>query len=295
MRYKNLFFFSITIILVLLSTYLIYDNTLKRDAILQQNQDLKSAYYHISDLTGSLSNAIQDINYLNFTLKQRESQISNLNKQVTNYAQELEKKEDVIVNANQEIEKLEEENKYKEAQLTELVKSLQTIGDSKIIQEVYHGTLVLYQNEMVYARMKPLFMQVADDQEDYSRLGIPFFYFKDEQPLTDEEKQILGAYYSLYDYILIYNATNDVRVIYHEIAHIIYKNFFLNNQNNLDIWKADYQILKENNLLSTEYAYTNEQEGFSEEYSIYKTNSNPNQPQEIVQTIFVPVDTFLRS
>ena len=288
MGYKNLFFFSVTIILALLSTYLIYDNTLKKDAITQQSQDLKSAYSQISFLAESLSDAIQDINYLNFTLIQRESQISNLNKQVTNYAQELEEKEDIILNANEEIERLEQD-------FSNLVDSLQTIGDNKIIQEVYHGTLVLYQNELVYARMKPLFSQVADDQEDYSKLGIPFFYFKDEQPLTEQEKQILGAYYSLYDYILIYNSTNDVRVIYHEIAHIIYKNFFLNNQNNLDIWEADYQILKDNNLLSTEYAYTNEQEGFSEEYSIYRTNSNPNQPQEIIDTIFIPIDTFLRS
>lgn len=288
MKYKNVFFFSVAIILILLNAYLIYDDSVKGNIITQQDQDLKSAYSQISSLAGSLSNAIQDINYLNFTLNVRESQISNLNQKVTNY-------ENVIVSTKQEIQNLEEENKKKEAQLNELVNSLQTIGDNKIIQETYHGTFVLYQNEMVYARMKPLFSQVADDLEDYSKLGIPFFYFKDEQPLTDQEKQILGAYYSLYDYILIYNETNDVRVIYHEIAHIIYKNFFLNNRDNLNIWKADYQILKDNHLLSTEYAYTDEQEGFAEEYSIYKTNSNPNQPKEIVQSIFVPIDAFLRS
>ena len=91
-----------------------------------------------------------------------------------------------------------------------MITSLQTVEDNKIIQESYKGTLVLYKNEVVYAKMKPLFSQVADDPEDYSKLGIPFFYFKDETVLTAEEKQILGEYYTLYDYIIIYNGTDNV-------------------------------------------------------------------------------------
>lgn len=285
---KNIFFISITLILVVLTSYLIYDNNIKSDLINQKNLELSNAYSQINAITGELTKATEDIDSLNNLVIKKDSQIGNLN-------ETIKKQNNVIINANQEINQLEEENENKEQQLNQLYNSLQSIGDNRIIEKSYHNTLVLYQNELIYARMSPLFAQVEDDPEDYSKLGIPFFYFKDENPLTEQEKQILGAYYSLYDYILIYNATTDVKVIYHEIGHIIYKNFFLNNQNNLDIWENDYQILKENNLLSSSYAYTDEQEGFSEEYAAYKTDSNPNQPIEIKQTIFEPVDSFLRS
>lgn len=285
---KNIFFISITLILVVFAGYLIYDNSAKSDIINQQTLELQNAYNQINKITGQLSNSVDYSKQLNSIIKQKESDIANLSTEVKD-------KENIIINANERIDKLKEEKQQQEQELNQLITSLQTVEDNKVIQEMYHNTFVLYQNEVVYARMSPLFAQIADDPEDYSKLGIPFFYFKDENPLTDEEKQILGAYYSLYDYIIIYNATEDVHVIYHEIGHIIYKNYFLNNQNNLDIWKYDYQLLKDNNALSSEYAYTDELEGFSEEYAAYKTNSNPNQPAEIKQTIFEPIDNFLRS
>lgn len=287
MEHKNIFFLSIVTILIVLNGYLIYNTTDKTDIINQQTTDLKNAYNQINIISGKLSNAIQNIQFLNSTIRQRESEISSL-------SQEVKEKESAIVSATQDIQRLEEENKNKEQELNNLYTSLQNVEGNKIIKEDYHNTLVLYENELVYAKMSPIFSQVSDDPEDYSKLGIPFFYFKDDTVLTDEEKQILGAYYTLYNYILIYNATSDVSVIYHEIGHIIYKNFFADNPNNLDIWKSDYAILKENHLLSSEYAYTSEQEGFSEEYAAYKTNSNPNQPIEIKEGIFEPIDAALR-
>jgi len=96
-----------------------------------------------------------------------------------------------------------------------------------------------------------------------------------------EDGIILGTYSSLYDYIYIYKDNNDSRTIYHEIGHIIYKNLFIEVKSNLEIWKDFYNQLKEANLLSTQYSYTNEIEGFSEEYSVYKTGFK-QQPQEVV-------------
>lgn len=295
MENKTILAVSTLMLLTVLTSYLVYDNSIKSDVIFQQRSELENARNQLDIISQQLTNSLQHISYLNNTIKQKESTISSLSSEVTNYKEELQEKEDVIIGATKKIENLQEENEQREQELNQLITSLQTVGDNKIIQESYHNTLVLYKNEVVYVKMKPLFSQVEDDQEDYSKLGIPFFYFKDETALTEEEKQILGAYYSLYDYILIYNGTDNVAVIYHEIAHMIYKEFFLKNANNLEIWKADYNILKDNNLLSTNYAYTNEQEGFSEEYAAYKTNFNPNQPIEIKQTIFEPIDAFLRS
>ncbi|MDD5649521.1 MAG: hypothetical protein PHF86_03775 [Candidatus Nanoarchaeia archaeon] len=295
MENKHILAISTLMLLTVLTSYLIYDNSIKSNLIDQQRIELENARNQINIITGQLSNSLEHIDYLNSTLTEKESKISNLTKEVTNYRQEIQEKNNVLISATKEITKLQEETKYKDQQLNQLINSLQTVQNNKIIQETYKGTLVLYKNEIVYAKMKPLFSQIADDQEDYSKLGIPFFYFKDETILTNEEKQILGEYYTLYDYIIIYNGTENVNVIYHEIGHIIYKNFFANNPSNLEIWQYDYNLLKENNLLSSNYAYSNEQEGFAEEYAYYKTNSNPNQPIEIKQTIFEPIDAYLRN
>ena len=54
-----------------------------------------------------------------------------------------------------------------------------------------------------------------------------------------------------------------------------------------------YNDLKAKKLLSSNYAYTNESEGFAEESEFYKLNKNPKQPQQ-VKEIFEFIDELLQ-
>ena len=161
--------------------------------------------------------------------------------------------------------------------------------EGKLIVDEYGGTLVLYDTPEVYSLMSPIFNEVKQDRLDYSKLGIPFFYFKDEEKKA-EEGLVLGTYSSLYNYIFIYKG-GDKKTIYHEIGHIVYKKFFLENSNILKVWQDMYKQLKELNLLSSEYAKTSEVEGFAEEYAAFKLNLE--QPPAVV-SLMSQIENFLR-
>ena len=74
---------------------------------------------------------------------------------------------------------------------------------------------------------------------------------------------------------------------------MIYQRLFAENENNKEIWSDMYSDLKQYSLLSSQYAYENELEGFAEEYSFYKTGLNPNHPNA-VKDMFDQIDTSLR-
>jgi len=176
--------------------------------------------------------------------------------------------------------------------IIEAQKSLSEEG--KIIVDMYYKTLVLYDNSEIYLTKKPLFDKIKEDPQDYSKLGIPFFYFKDEVKQQGDNIEILGEYSRLYDYIYIYRNANSTDVIYHEIGHIIFKTFFLEDESNLNTWVSIYNNAKANNRLSSQYSYTDEVEGFAEEWVAHKTGSNPIQDPNIVG-IMEQVDGFLKA
>ena len=61
----------------------------------------------------------------------------------------------------------------------------------------------------------------------------------------------------------------------------------------LDQWINLYNDLKSKRTLSSNYAYTNANEGFAEEYTYYKLNKNPEQPQ-ILKEGFEFIDELLQ-
>ncbi len=274
------------ILLVGTSSYLgysLYNTEMQLNSTITQLQstisDLESARHDIAQKTSKISSL--------------EGDVSSLTGEVTSYKYEVAEKQRKIIESQAEISKLSkiaEEQKKKIASLRDILRDLDKTGN--LISENYYDTLILYDNSQLYELFKPLFAQVADDQEDYSQLGIPFIYFRD-QSKKNEEGIILGQYSGLYDTIFIYNDASEVRTIYHEIAHIIYQRFFAENANNKQVWSDTYNYLKQNSLLSTSYGYESEIEGFAEEYSVYKTNANPSQPEN-VKSIFSQLDAALR-
>jgi len=249
------------------------------------SNDLNSAKNKISDLDNIVNDKIEEINSLNEKAISLESEL-NATKQT------VQEKEQQIIKSTQQIEELTKVSDEQKDRIADIIKAQEALDEEgKIIVDNYKKSLVLYDNSVVFTNMYPFFEQVKDDSQDYSKLGIPFFYFKDEVK-TEGNRQILGEYSGLYDYIYIYKGANGTSVIYHEIAHIIFKTFFLDNDNNLNVWVNLYNNLKNDKLLSSAYSYDNEVEGFAEEYAYYKTGLNPNQPQA-VKDLFRQVDGFL--
>lgn len=249
------------------------------------SSDLLSANNKLEDLNNLVNDKVKEITNLNNKVTDLENKL-NITKQT------VQEKEQQIIKSTQQIEELTKVSDEQKNRISEIIKAQEALSEEgKIIVDNYKKSLVLYDNSAVFTNMYSLFEQIKDDSQDYSKLGIPFFYFKDEVK-TEGNKQILGEYSSLYDYIYIYKGANSTSVIYHEIAHIIFKTFFLDNDNNLNAWVNLYNDLKANNLLSSVYSYENEVEGFAEEYAYYKTGLNLNQPQA-VKDLFRQVDGFL--
>ncbi|HLD15904.1 MAG TPA: hypothetical protein VJB94_04980 [Candidatus Nanoarchaeia archaeon] len=260
-------FISIIVISLIIISYLTYDHFQKSEIILKQSAE-------ISEKADLLATANSNIEFLNTTLKERDNKISELSSTVS-------QKESEIIKSTEKISELEQIKASKERQIQDLKEAQAALKEEgKIIVDMYKNTLILYDDPKIYSAQYKYMEYIKNDGMDYSKLGIPFIYFRDESKKT-EDGIILGTYSSLYDYIYIYKDNNDSRTIYHEIGHIIYKNLFIEVKSNLEIWKDFYNQLKEANLLSTQYSYTNEIEGFSEEYSVYKTGFK-QQPQEVV-------------
>ncbi len=272
--------------LIITSGYLGYD-------LYNTKLALNSTLNNLHSTSLNLDKANQDIIQKSSVIDSLKKEVSQLSGEIVGYQFEVAEKQQKIIESQNEISKLSqltEEQKSKIDSLRSVLKDLDDTGN--LISEYYHDTLILYDNSELYELFKPLWLQVADDPEDYSQLGIPFVYFRDESK-KDEENIVLGQYSGLYDTIFIYNDASEVRVIYHEIAHMIYQRLFAENENNKEIWSNMYADLKQYNLLSSQYAYENELEGFAEEYSFYKTGLNPNQP-EAVKDMFDQIDTSLR-
>ena len=234
------------------------------------------------------------------TLAERESEILDLNSniedlksQIVGYQFDIADKELKIKQSETKIEELTEVTKTQEENINRLRNVLSDLDNTgNLISENYGETLILYDNSKIFELFRPLWKQVEDNPEDYTKLGIAFVYFRD-QSKKYEENIVLGQYNGLFDTIFIYSDTTNVKTIYHEIAHTIYKKIFQENKNNEKIWEDLYKQLKDNQLLSSQYAYTDELEGFSEEYAYYKTGLNPNQPAAVVN-LMEQIDESLR-
>ena len=261
---SKLWFFIVLIAAIIVVSYLVYDNLQKKEIIIKQSEE-------IQEKTDLLQTANNNINFLNTTLAERNKKISELTSTVT-------EKESEIIRSTQKITELEQITASKQKQIEDLKEAQSRLKDEgKIIVDIYKNTLVLYDDPDIYAAQYKFMDVVKEDGMDYSKLGIPFIYFRDESKKT-EDGVILGTYSSLYDYIYIYKDNNDTRTLYHEIAHIIYKKLFLEVKSNLAIWQDLYTQLKEADSLSTSYSYTDEIEGFAEEYSVYKTDYKEQHP-----------------
>lgn len=253
----------------------------------------------IVGLTDDLLSANNQIINLNNVVIGKDSEISNLNIKISGLENELsatkqtvKEKEEEIIKSVEQIEELTQVSEEQRNRIEDIIEAQESLNEAgKIIVNNYRKSLILYENAAIYTLAYPFMEEVKDDNEDYSKLGIPFFYFRDETK-NEGNKQILGEYSGLYDYIYIYKGINSTHVIYHEIAHIMFKRFFLNNDQNLNVWVNLYNDLKANNLLSSVYSAENEVEGFAEEYSYYKTNGNPNQPGAL-KDLFRQVDGFI--
>ena len=275
----------IVIGLLVISGVLGFEIYLKSQEVVKLSNDLLSANNKISELINVVRDKGIEINNLN-------ERVIDLENELNATKQTVQEKEQQIIKSTQQIEELTKVSDEQKNRISDIIKAQEALDEQgKIIVENYKKSLILYDNSVVFTNMYSLFEQIKDDSQDYSKLGIPFFYFRDEVK-TEGNRQILGEYSGLYDYIYIYKGANSTGVIYHEIAHIIFKTFFLENDNNLNVWVNLYSDLKSNNLLSSAYSYENEVEGFAEEYAYYKTGLNPNQPQA-VKDLFRQVDGFL--
>ena len=162
----------------------------------------------------------------------------------------------------------------------------------RIYKEEYCDTLVLYANKEVYKKSSKVFETIKNGKENYSKLGISFIYFSDKE--GEDGEKYGGLFKSKYNTILIFKSNlSDTRSLYHEFGHSIYKIFFKSNKKMLDQWINLYNDLKSKRTLSSNYAYTNANEGFAEEYAYYKLNKNPEQPQ-ILKEGFEFIDELLQ-
>ncbi|MEK6904389.1 MAG: hypothetical protein AABW87_02230 [Nanoarchaeota archaeon] len=277
METKRVFTIIGFVVLILTASYLAYDNYQKKNIIHERN-------IKINETLGELDVATGNINFLNETLTIKNKEIEELSQDVTSKQQRISEQEFKIKEITETTLNQKEEIQH----LREVQANLQEEG--KIIVDQYKATLVLYDNVDIYEKQSPFMEIIKSDPISYSKLGIPFFYFRDETKKV-EDSVILGTYSTLYNYIYIYRDNNDTRTLYHEIAHIIYKKLFLEVPSNLQTWKDFYKQLKDANLLSTEYSKKDEIEGFAEEYSVYKTGVK-NQPQS-VKDFFRDVDEVI--
>lgn len=304
---KGAFYGIIAFLAVIILTSL-YFNVDQSSIIKEKESAINSLSTDLSKTQSELIISKNNISILSNSLKQTDSLISSLKKQVislggqvqelstkvTDYENVVKDQEEQLSSSFQKIEELSKITESQQNQINQLVSDFSKTISGDLIQEPYGGSLVLYDSAETYAEKAPLFAQIKDDSEKYYKLGIPFFYFKNSTKLTGEEQTILGEYSGLYDYIFIYKDTTEVRVIYHEIGHIIYRRFFEEIPENIAMWQDYYNFLKANNYLSSGYAYTDPGEGFAEEYSYYQTKENPNQHHQM--NIFMdPINNWLKS
>ena len=278
MKAIHLMLFSI-VILIGSTSYLGYD-------LYNTKIELNNTQIELASTTSQLKSTEADLEAANNDIAQKKSEISSLKGEVTGLIQEVTQNLKEIG----DLTKQSEEQKKDISRLRGILSDLDDTGN--LISENYDETLILYDNSEMFELFKPLWQVVEAEKEEYSKLGIAFIYFRDESKKY-EEQTVLGQYNTLFDTIFIYSDASSTRTIYHEIAHTIYKRVFEENQNNQEIWDNLYDQLKEAQLLSSQYAYTNELEGFAEEYAYYKTGLNANQPQA-VKDLMEQVDESLR-
>lgn len=303
---KEVFYGLIAFLAVIVLTSL-YVNIEQNSTINEKETKINSLSDDLSKIQSELIISKNNITILSNTLNQKENlisslknqvmglggQIQELSGQVKDYESVIKDQEQQISSSSQKIEELSQLTESQQSQINSLVSDFSKTLGGGLIQEPYGGSMVLYDSAETYAEKAPLMAQIKDDPEKYYKLGIPFFYFKNSTKLTEQEQTILGEYSGLYDYIFIYKDTTEVKVIYHEIGHIIYKKFFEEIPNNMAMWNDYYNFLKTNNYLSSAYAYTSPKEGFSEEYAYYQTKLNPNQHQQM--NIFMyPINDWLK-
>ena len=301
-------FYGVISLLVVSLLISVYFNVDQNSIIGDKESEIFSLSEQLSQTQENLIITKNNLTQISNALTQKESlisslknqitglggQIEELNTQVKDYTELVKDQEQQLASSSQKIQELSTLTETQQKQITNLVNQFSQNLGGTLIQENYGGSLVLYDDVQVYAEKSVLFSQIKDDPEKYYKLGIPFFYFKNSTKLTEQEQTILGEYSGLYDYIFIYKDTTEVKVIYHEIGHIIYTRFFEEIPENEAIWMDYYNFLKTNNYLSSSYAYTSPKEGFSEEYAYYQTKLNPNQHQQM--NIFMdPINNWLKA
>ena len=244
------------------------ERSLKTEMDLRKSLDkIKDANLRLSDKDDEISQLIDRVSSLLGERSKLQKQVSNLVKEKLDLTKGVREKSKELEISKSELEELSSATKKQNERIQALIEKQQSEGKyQKVISEEYQLTLAIYDSEETYSFFHPLFIEVMQDGTNYSRLAIPFFYFRDEK---GEEGDLYGLNYFGYDYILIFIG-GDKYTIYHEIAHAIYKELFLKNSENFDIWISNYNYWKENNLLSTDYAYTDDNEGLAEEYATYK-------------------------
>jgi len=288
MEIKGIIIGILSFILVISIVSFVYINNNKNSDIQSLGESLNETKLKVQELTQVISSKTTEINNL-------ESENTNLKSQLNFTKQKTEEQEKIIIQSKEQIQNLTLTTAEQQKRITDIIEAQKSLKEEgKIIVDTYYKTLILYDNSEIFLTKKLLFDKIREDPNDYSKLGIPFFYFKDEVKQQGESIEILGEYSRLYDYIYIYKNANTTTVIYHEIGHIIFKVFFLEDQDNLNTWITIYNNAKANNLLSSQYAYTDEVEGFAEEFAVYKMDTNPNQDPNIVN-MFKQLDGFLKA
>lgn len=270
-------FIVLFVVFLVISGVLAYVNYEKSSKITLQGEKINESLQKIDELLSDIQEKEQNIEELNQTVASREKTIAQQQKEIINTTIQLEQTSELAKDRQEEIKRLKE-----------IQRGLNEKG--KLIVDNYGGTLLLYDDTDIYATQSQYADMLKDDPTDYGKLGMPFIYFKDES-ISIEEGTLLGSYNTRYNYIFIYKDNKNVRTLYHEIAHLIYFQYFVEVGNNLDIWLNLYDDLKQNNLLSTEYSGFSPEEGFAEEYSVYKTGF-ADQPQ-VVKDLFKQVDGLL--
>ena len=256
-----------------------------------QSQKINLQEQEIFTLQDAVQSKDSEIESLNNNIVELESEVEVLSEDVESKEERINEQQQVIIEKTTEIGKVTEIAKDRQEEILRLKETQQKLSEQgKLIVDEYGQTLILYDNAEVFSSQSQYAEMLQSDPVDYGSLGMPFIYFKDESKET-EDGLVLGTYSALYNYIFIYRDNDNVRTLYHEIAHLIYFKYFINVENNLDIWLGVYDNLKQNNLLSTEYAKNSPEEGFAEEYSVYKTGLK-DQP-EVLKQLFSQIDGLI--
>lgn len=283
---KNIVIGMISFLLIISVISFSYVNYNKNLIIHDLGENLNITKFRVQELMQTVTTKNQEISKL-------QEEKTGLESELNFSEQKVKQQEDVIIQSTEQIENLTLTVSEQEKRVQDIIEAQKALEEEgKIIVDTYHKTLVLYDNSEIYLTKKPLFDKIREDPQDYSKLGIPFFYFKNEVKQQGDNIEVLGEYSRLYDYIYIYRNANTTDVIYHEIGHIIFKVFFLEDKSNLNTWVGVYENAKSNNRLSSQYAHTDEVEGFAEEWVAHKMKSNPNQDLGVV-SIMQQVDGFL--